>query len=61
MGLKPERGEIFDYFLEGGMTGLRRAFHKPHVWSMLPRRFCTRPALAHGREMAGSRGRTSVV
>jgi CHASE2 domain len=24
MGLKPERGEIFDYFLEGGMTGLWR-------------------------------------
>jgi pimeloyl-ACP methyl ester carboxylesterase len=29
MGLKPETGEIFDYFLEGGMTGLRRAFHRP--------------------------------
>jgi pimeloyl-ACP methyl ester carboxylesterase len=29
MGLKPERGEIFDYFLEGGLTGLRRAFHRP--------------------------------
>jgi pimeloyl-ACP methyl ester carboxylesterase len=29
MGIKPERGEIFDYFLEGGMTGLRRAFHRP--------------------------------
>jgi pimeloyl-ACP methyl ester carboxylesterase len=26
MGLKPERG---GYFLEGGMTGLRRAFHRP--------------------------------
>jgi pimeloyl-ACP methyl ester carboxylesterase len=25
MGIKPERGEIFDYFLEGGLTGLRRA------------------------------------
>jgi len=29
MGLKPEHGEIFDYFLEGGLTGLRRAFHRP--------------------------------
>jgi hypothetical protein len=29
MGLKPERAEIFDYFLERGLTGLRRAFHRP--------------------------------
>ena len=29
MGIKPARGEIFDYFLEGGLTGLRRAFHRP--------------------------------
>ena len=29
MGIKPESGEIFDYFLESGMTGLRRAFHQP--------------------------------
>jgi pimeloyl-ACP methyl ester carboxylesterase len=29
MGLKPERGEIFYYFLEGGLTGLRSAFHRP--------------------------------
>jgi pimeloyl-ACP methyl ester carboxylesterase len=29
MGIKPERGEIFDYFLEGGLMGLRRAFHRP--------------------------------
>jgi pimeloyl-ACP methyl ester carboxylesterase len=29
MGVKPERGEIFDYFLESGPTGLRRAFHRP--------------------------------
>jgi pimeloyl-ACP methyl ester carboxylesterase len=29
MGIKPERGEIFDYFLESGLTGLRRAFHRP--------------------------------
>jgi len=29
MGIKPERGEIFDYFLESGPTGLRRAFHRP--------------------------------
>ena len=27
MGIKPEQGEIFDYFLESGLTGLRRAFH----------------------------------
>jgi len=26
---------------------------------MRPRRFCTRPALVHGAEMAESRGRTS--
>jgi pimeloyl-ACP methyl ester carboxylesterase len=29
MGLKPEDGEIFDYFLESGPTGIRRNFHKP--------------------------------
>jgi pimeloyl-ACP methyl ester carboxylesterase len=29
MGIKPDRGEIFDYFLDSGMTGLRRAFHRP--------------------------------
>jgi pimeloyl-ACP methyl ester carboxylesterase len=29
MGIKPERGEIFDYFLESGPSGLRRAFHQP--------------------------------
>lgn len=29
MGLKPEKGEIFDYFLESGVTGWRRAFHRP--------------------------------
>ncbi|HUZ71404.1 MAG TPA: alpha/beta hydrolase [Stellaceae bacterium] len=29
MGVKPQAGEIFDYFLESGRTGLRRAFHRP--------------------------------
>ena len=29
MGVKPERGEIFDYFLESGPTGLRRGFRAP--------------------------------
>jgi pimeloyl-ACP methyl ester carboxylesterase len=29
MGIKPEQGEIFDYFLDSGLTGLRRAFHRP--------------------------------
>ncbi|HXQ53567.1 MAG TPA: alpha/beta hydrolase [Stellaceae bacterium] len=29
MGVKPEAGEIFDYFVESGRTGLRRAFHRP--------------------------------
>jgi pimeloyl-ACP methyl ester carboxylesterase len=29
MGLKPDHGEIFDYFLESGPTGLRRAFRRP--------------------------------
>jgi pimeloyl-ACP methyl ester carboxylesterase len=29
MGLKPEAGEIFDYFLDSGMAGLRHAFHRP--------------------------------
>jgi pimeloyl-ACP methyl ester carboxylesterase len=33
MGIKPERGEIFDYFLDGGATGLRRAFHRPEASS----------------------------
>jgi pimeloyl-ACP methyl ester carboxylesterase len=29
MGIKPDEGEIFDYFLEGGLTGFRRNFHRP--------------------------------
>ncbi|MFM9884369.1 MAG: alpha/beta fold hydrolase [Burkholderiales bacterium] len=29
MGVKPQVGEIFDYFLESGKTGHRRAFHQP--------------------------------
>lgn len=29
MGIKPENGEIFDYFLDSGMAGLRHAFHRP--------------------------------
>jgi len=29
MGMKPESGEIFDYFLESGRTGIERAFHRP--------------------------------
>lgn len=29
MGVKPETGEIFDYFLESGKTGLQRGFHRP--------------------------------
>ncbi len=29
MGVKPQQGEIFDYFIESGKTGLRRAFHRP--------------------------------
>jgi pimeloyl-ACP methyl ester carboxylesterase len=29
MGIKPDEGEIFDYFLDSGMTGLRRAFYRP--------------------------------
>ena len=29
MGLKPESGEIFDYFLESGPSGLSHAFHDP--------------------------------
>ncbi len=29
MGIKPDRGEIFDYFLDSGPTGLRRAFYRP--------------------------------
>jgi pimeloyl-ACP methyl ester carboxylesterase len=29
MGMKPEVGEIFDYFLESGRTGIERAFHSP--------------------------------
>lgn len=31
MGLKPERSEIFDYFLESGLTGLRRSLHRPEA------------------------------
>jgi len=37
MGIKPEQGEIFDYFLESGLTGLRRAFHRPEQSSALMR------------------------
>ncbi len=29
MGIKPQQGEIFDYFLENGLTGIRRNFHAP--------------------------------
>lgn len=29
MGIKPERGETFDYFLKSGPTGFRRAFCQP--------------------------------
>jgi pimeloyl-ACP methyl ester carboxylesterase len=29
MGVKPRTGEIFDYFLESGKTGIQRAFHQP--------------------------------
>jgi pimeloyl-ACP methyl ester carboxylesterase len=29
MGIKPDSGEIFDYFLDSGLTGLRRAFYRP--------------------------------
>jgi len=29
MGVKPDEGEIFDYFLDSGLAGLRRAFHRP--------------------------------
>jgi pimeloyl-ACP methyl ester carboxylesterase len=28
MGIKPEKSEIFDYFLDSGLAGLRRAFHR---------------------------------
>lgn len=31
MGIKPEEGEIFDYFLDSGLTGLRRAFFRPNA------------------------------
>jgi len=37
MGIKPEQGEIFDYFLESGLTGLRRAFHRPEQSSEFKR------------------------
>jgi pimeloyl-ACP methyl ester carboxylesterase len=29
MGLKPDDSEIFDYFLDSGLAGLRRAFYRP--------------------------------
>jgi pimeloyl-ACP methyl ester carboxylesterase len=32
-----EQGEIFDYFLESGLTGLRRAFHRPEQSSAFVR------------------------
>jgi pimeloyl-ACP methyl ester carboxylesterase len=31
MGLKPSKDYIFDYFLESGLTGLRRAFKAPQA------------------------------
>jgi len=37
MGIKPEQGEIFDYFLDSGLTGLRRAFHRPEQSSEFKR------------------------
>lgn len=44
MGVKPRSGEIFDYFLESGKTGHRRAFHRPEASSEFARFF--------GREMS---------
>lgn len=29
MGIKPDQGQIFDYFLDSGLTGIRQAFHRP--------------------------------
>jgi len=37
MGIKPEQGNIFDYFLESGRTGITRAFHRPHQSSEFAR------------------------
>jgi pimeloyl-ACP methyl ester carboxylesterase len=45
MGLKPEEGEIFDYFLESGMTGLRRALYRPEQSAEFMRYW--------GRELSG--------
>jgi pimeloyl-ACP methyl ester carboxylesterase len=39
MGIKPDKGEIFDYFLEGGLTGFRRAFLRPNESSEFGRYF----------------------
>jgi pimeloyl-ACP methyl ester carboxylesterase len=45
MGIKPQAGEIFDYFLESGQTGLRRAFHQPEQSAEFARYYGTeRPA-----------------
>ena len=43
MGVKPQVGEIFDYFLESGKTGHRKAFHRPDLSPEFARFF--------GREM----------
>jgi len=44
MGVKPEAGEIFDYFLESGKTGHRRAFFQPDQ--------CAEFARYYGKEMS---------
>ncbi len=44
MGVKPQVGEIFDYFLESGKTGHRKAFHQPDQ--------CAEFARFYGKEMS---------
>jgi pimeloyl-ACP methyl ester carboxylesterase len=50
MGIKPEAGEIFDYFLDSGMAGLRRAFHRPEQSAEFER-FWGRELTAEGADL----------
>ena len=56
MGIKPDKGEIFDYFLEGGLAGFRRAFHRPGTNT-----FRIRPLFWARVDAAGGGSRSSSI
>jgi pimeloyl-ACP methyl ester carboxylesterase len=55
MGIKPDKGEIFDYFLEGGLTGIRRAFHPKRIIGIRPLLWARVDTAGRGSRRAASR------